>query len=92
MIYFCRYLSEVLTENTRISKSHVRNAFEAVYNNNEFGLDIFLTFLSKNVNVIDKKYGKNLRLVNLVTKLGNNIFGKQQLLKVGWPFYIGCIF
>lgn len=79
---------EVLSEDSRIPKSDVGIVFEAVYNNHAVGLDVFLTFMYNNINAVEDKYGKNLRLVNLFTKLGNKLIGKEQLSKVSLSSYL----
>lgn len=78
---------EVLSEDSRIPKSDVVKVFEAVYNNHEVGLDVFLTFMYNNINEVEDKFGKSLRLVNLFTKLGNKLFGMEQVSKVSLSSY-----
>lgn len=75
-------MSEVLLENTRILETDVSHVFEAVYNNNEKGLDVFLAFIYENVEEVVEKYGKTLKLSNILRKLAMKASKKEQLSKV----------
>lgn len=75
-------MSEVLSEKSRISETDVNKVFEAVYNNDKFGLDEFLTFLFENLEEIIEKCRSNLKLSNLIMELASKAIKKQQLSKV----------
>lgn len=75
-------MKEVLSEKTRISKSDIKNVFEAFYKNYESDLDVFLTFFYENLEELHNKYGDIVQKDDIIWKAAKNFVTKEQFLKV----------
>lgn len=75
-------MEEVLSDETRISKSDIKYVFEAIYKNYESDLDILLTFFNENMEELNDKYGDILQIDEIILEAAMNILTKEQLWKV----------
>lgn len=77
----CRYLSELLSDNSRISLHDVNDVLKAVYLNYENGLDVYFQFLNENLRELKEKYD-DLKISDLILKPAKRIVTYKQLSKV----------
>lgn len=82
MLFICRYLLEVLSENSKIREYDVENVFEAVSSNDELGLDQILLFLQNNLVHLREKYGRRLKISKFIKQVTKKINTKEQMIKV----------
>lgn len=82
MMIICRYLLEVLSENSKIREYDVENVFEAVSSNDELGLDQILLFLQNNLVHLREKYGRRLKISKFIEQVTKKINTKEQMIKV----------
>lgn len=61
-----RYLSELLSNNTTISRPDFRYVLRSVYSNSNQGLDVTLSFFEENLTEILNRYVKFFNIILLI--------------------------